>query len=306
MKATRKTPRYLFRCWNDRGRQGQYKRDSRGYDILSGGHAGLKSTKAITPLAFHNGLSRNHIIYDLSRHELYTQVRRHLNGHVFETQPSPWAASLDVALEFARGRYEDCHISILDTLALKAQGVTVVHVPSLQFLEAGRRPLDLVTGIDWEYLAHGVIAGDCHRALPTAEFKRAFQCIGVPMRCDRKHRPPVPITAEEVAVARAVAEKYGHRFVVPMTLAILCRRDRAVVDWRTHEIPKTDLRTVAKGLRGCQIPETLCSDASVLTDIVYTTGYPQIEQMIRLLRAFGPPPWERCQRPEPVQTSVVV
>lgn len=37
----------------------------------------------------------------------------------------------------------------------------------------------------------------------------------------------------------------------------------------------------------CQIPDSLNKDASVMSDIVWVDGYPEIEQTIRMLRALA-------------------
>lgn len=258
-EATRRTPRYLFRCWNNS-------------DIFpSGGHKDLNTVDAITPLAFKKGKGSSSI-YDLRRDTLAEMVAAHLGGLGMETHLSSWAASLRVAMQFARGSPEDCYISVLDTKLLRNRNA-VLHVPTLSFLSYGSY------GFDEEYLAHGVIEGSAYRTAPLQAFEYPRYWTTDPSTDGISQ-----ITADEVSKARQVGEMFGGSFIVPVTVAILCQKGRSTDYWRSGCIP--ELQTVATGLSGCEIPKELCADATILTDIVYTLHYPDVEQMIRLLRAL--------------------
>ncbi|KAK5127996.1 hypothetical protein LTR85_005113 [Meristemomyces frigidus] len=268
-KARERTPRYLFRCWNNA-------------DFPSGGHEDLNTTAAITPLAFSSyGSGGDPSIYHLSRKALGDMVASHLHGENVATQFSSWAASLQTAFTFDSGLPGNCYVSIIDTKRLPNN--VILHVPSMDFL------LGESSACDHEYLAHGVISGPAHKAVPLWAFIEVaphFYGTGIP----RSHFPgPAPIGSyssiywEEVADARWVGDMYGGSFVVPVTIAILCQQQRHGKFWRGSA---PDLDIVALALADCEIPAELCQDATVLTDIVYTFGFGDVEQMIRLLRAL--------------------
>jgi hypothetical protein len=117
--AQNKVPRYLFRAWcNHPG-------------CPSGGRVALNSTRAITPLAFHDrSADLDKSIFDLSQTELQVMTWLHLNGRdVVATEFSSWASSLNVAFEFAEEHLDgNCHISINDTRVIPSRNVAV-HVP---------------------------------------------------------------------------------------------------------------------------------------------------------------------------------
>ncbi|KAI6856197.1 hypothetical protein KC323_g7990 [Hortaea werneckii] len=263
-EALKRTPRYLFRYWNNT-------------DILSGGHKGLNTVDAITPLAFFRGKeSRN--IYDLTRQELGKMVNSHLTGGNVLTELSSWASSLEICFRMARGNRAYGYISIIDTKLLSSN--TIMHVPSLQFLSQD------FTKYGHEYLAHGVINGPAHRAVPANELRKVLDILNAPhsWRYSTLIQPSVPTrtTAEKVAVAREVGKLYGDRFVVPVAVALLTyfefgksQSDPGIV---------RDLPTIIEGLRGYKIPRRLCADASILTEIVYVKGYERVDRMIKVLR----------------------
>ena len=276
------TPRYLFRAWNNT-------------DSFSGGFKGLNTQQAITPLAYardqeapgrrelRSGWTGYGSIYSMTRDQLINMALRHLRtdrSRNFETQFSSWAASLLVAIGFGkeRGPPENVYISIIDTKMLSKRNV-ILHVPAL-------KPLSGVFDA-WhhEYLAHGVIQGAAHKAVPLT----AFHGFDIPSKWSKMF-PANPralfpsIKLEDVLHARKVAELYGGRFVMAVTVALLCVQQRHYNFWQDAEID--DLAAVVDGLAGCLPSKHWCSDATILTDTVYTIGYGPVAQMTRMLRAL--------------------
>lgn len=271
MDARRKTPRFLFRSW-----------DNSRYP--SGGHHGLNTPAAITPLAFKkNTVPADTTIFDLNSSELQDMTSAHLTGKYHpQTQFSSWASSLQVAFHFVRAG-ADCYISVIDAQQLAEKNV-ILHVPLMKFLG----PL---YGYDHEYLAHGIIEGSAHKAVPL----KAFNDIGVGLSRAWKtnitpRRSCVPnafpeITVAELRAAMKVAKRYGDDFVVAVALAILCQKQRDGDLWRCGNIK--ELNMIALGLKDYKIPEDWCQELSILTDIVYTrNGYGDVEQMVHLLRSL--------------------
>ena len=279
LASQRKTPRFLFRGWCN----------SKWHP--SGGDQRLNTKTAITPRAFLlKELPDEQTIYDLSFAELHVQALSHLQTQNFSTQLSSWASSLKVALFFGAkpGRFicDDCHISIIDTALIGNQNV-FLYVPSLEWLSAFCRTYR------WEYLAHGVIKGPAHKAIPLKYF---INIGGLPERIFGGLSPAVvasprrlvssnpAITAQELQGALRVAEAYGGDFVVPVTVAILCQQTRDDELWRSGSIP--GLSMVADALKDHNIPQDWCTNADILTDVVDSGGYGDVDQMIRLLRAL--------------------
>ena len=180
----------------------------------------------------------------------------------------------------------DCHISIVDTTLIGNQNV-FVYVPSLVWLHAD-------CGIyKWEYLAHGIIKGSSHKAMPVKHFlnvggipKSIFSGLSpAVVASPRRHINSNPtITEQELRGAMTVAEAYGGDFVVPVTVAILCQQTRDHELWRSGNIP--GLSMVADALKDHNIPEDWCANADILTDVVDSGGYGDVDQMVRLLRAL--------------------
>ncbi|EME86938.1 uncharacterized protein MYCFIDRAFT_194851 [Pseudocercospora fijiensis CIRAD86] len=264
LKAQKYTPRYLFRGWNN------------GYRP-SGGHRGLNTVDAITPLAYlKDREAGTSSIYNLSRDQLRTMCFRHLGSDrtaSFKTELSSWASSLRVAMLYSRGQ-PDSYISIIDTRALQEQNI-IVHVPQLGFL--------LFPGSDGiyypeEYLAHGVIEGSAHKAVPLEAFTKIGICQTSPW-LGISH-----ITAQEIIYAKTVADQYGPRFGTAVLIAILCTAERSSDLWKSGIAPR-DLTLIASAISAYKVPQRLCADDTILKDLVYTKGFSDVEQMIRLLRA---------------------
>ena len=141
-----------------------------------------------------------------------------------ETEFSSWAASPSFVVDYGQRLVEDpsrsnahgilgnVHISIIDTHQLWETN-QIFYVPKLDCFEYSG-PWEVCPE---EYLAHGVITGPGHRALPLASFSPTFCNIGgytcLP--------DTVPFDDSVVNAARALARKYGSTFELPMTLACL-------------------------------------------------------------------------------------
>ncbi|KAF7196952.1 hypothetical protein HII31_01870 [Pseudocercospora fuligena] len=270
LNAQKYTPRYLFRGWSNE----------------SGGHEGLSTVDAITPLAYlkdREGGASN--IYDLTRDQLRDMCTGHLSGFPIETQLSSWASSLQVALYFTYNS-PGTYISIIDTRSLQDHNI-IVHVPRL--VSSGLLDPHGNT-YPHEYLAHGVIDGPAHKAVPVS----AFASIGIrnegnwtsPMRqlSEASWTLERQMTAKMVKDAKTVADQYGSSFGTAVLIAIICEKQRSPDLWRSG-VGSHDLALVTSAISDYKVPQRLCADDTILKDIVYTENYGDVEQMIRLLRA---------------------
>lgn len=219
--AQKRTPRYLFRAWNDT-------------DHLSGGFKGLNSIIAITPRAYlHNKSKAAASIYDLEANKLRNMCSTHLQTSKrssFYSELSSWASSIQVAYSFAKGSPRNCHISIIDTRELADHNV-ILHVPSLNFLLGS-------SAYDHEYLAHGVITGPALKAVPLQAFLNAGISFTfghrIPMYLGT-HSLVAQITPAETQAARQVADLYGHKFAAAVFVAILTLKQRSPDFWRSEK-----------------------------------------------------------------------
>lgn len=274
--AAKLTPRYLFRAWTN-------------VPPPSGGSIGLNTTEAITPRAFFpKNRGRGKRIYDLTRKELREMCLRHLKTEPFDTEFSSWASSLQVAISFAyRTPANRYYISIIDTTELKEN--PIYHVPLLvNILGAKRFPYSY----PHEYLAHGVISGEAHKAIPMQHLME----IGIPNYVGM--RTPMPlctakqwarqneITLREYDDAQRVAKLYGTKFGTAVMIAILTLKQRDGMLWRngTNDVEHRINEYLVDA--GFDIPGDFCADATILTDKVYIKDYGCVEQMIRMLRAI--------------------
>lgn len=81
---------------------------------------------------------------------------------------------------------------------------------------------------------------------------------------------------------------------MPITVALICVKRRSPKIWQDGWDRRVEV--VAAGLEDLTIPQVWCQDASILTDVVYTEKYPEIELMIRTLRALVDYRYERGAR----------
>jgi hypothetical protein len=207
----------------------------------------------------------------------------------FSTQFSSWASSLKVVIYVCKRPYREickhCHISMVDSTLMSTQNV-FVYVPSLEWLAVGCK------GYKHEYLAHGVIEGGAPKAVPL----KVVVGARIPESSYRGLSPAVvtspsrhiefypAITEQELRNALSVAELYGGDFVVPVAVVILCQKTRDIDLWRKGNIP--DLSIVAEALSDYNVPLDWCRTANILTDVVDSGGYGDVDQMILLLRAL--------------------
>ena len=142
-----RVPRYLFRGWSE----------------MSGGNENCNSTRAIIPGAFWDIHAPTHeSVYDMSTDLFKTMVLGHLRDLTnVPTEFSSWAASISVAMRFCPCPYSS-FISIIDTEKL-GEKVEIFYAPDLSVLFKGTNYLG-------EYLAHGIIDGEYHRAVSIRAF----------------------------------------------------------------------------------------------------------------------------------------
>lgn len=270
IEAQRHTPRYLFRGW-------------RHGSSPSGGLAKLNTPDGIVPRAFLDDIDSTKTIYDLTLAELRATCYLHLawkSPMGYATEFSSWAASLEVAARFANMGKTSAFISVIDTKELSN---AIIHVPQLEPLlkNFGQK--------SWEYLAHGVIRGSSHKAIPL----QAMININAPIFSKTSMRLytavqwssiKAPISMQDIVNARSVGRLYGRKFGAAVMLAIICMKQRDRTLWRDGTNGVDQL--LEENMSEFDIPAELCADGSILTDIVYTTNWGEVEQMIRMLRAI--------------------
>lgn len=273
-------PRYLFRAWNNT--LGEAPR-------VSGGHVGLNTQEAITPLAFFEGAGHSSV-YNMSRRIFTNMVLSHLrtSSHM-STEFSSWASSLALVMGFlARGASSitghGIHIGVIDTKQLWDSNA-IYFVPDLDFLSPGRMACYI-----HQYLAHGVISGLAHRALPREVLMEGLgpHSLSLELSYPRIHAEgrgnTVGISPEEMRRAKQVGNRYGGEFTLPMCLAYLCRKKRDLMLFR-NGVP--DLEVIAHGVADLlPIPQAWETDAALKPDAKYIEGFGDLEQLYRLIRAL--------------------
>ena len=97
----------------------------------------------------------------------------------------------------------------------------------------------------------------------------------------------IPSNKEEVKMSRKVGKCFGIPFALPMTLAGICLVKRNP-DWFLNGVSDEVLGVVLSGTKALEIPPECSTDDSILTDMAcnYTKAYPEVGQMIRLMRAL--------------------
>jgi hypothetical protein len=277
-EARKHTPRILFRAWTNDPKN------------PSGGFQGLNTPDAITPRAFlHNRVATTKTVYDLPRAELRDMCQAHLGKTrrppVFYTELSSWAASLAVALDFGFRRFSSSvFISVIDTTELPQN--VIIHVPFLHPIlgENGSQ-------YPWEYLAHGIICGSALKAvrlqdilnIGTIDYPTPWRLNGMKACFTSQHSHP-PISEEEITAAKIAGQMYGHKFGAVVTLAILCLRKRDCNFWQGGT--KGQEEVLEASLSGFDIPTSWRADLTIMRDVVNVTGFGEVEQMIRMLRAI--------------------
>lgn len=137
---------------------------------------------------------------------------------------------------------ESVYISIIDTYKL-GSGVQIFFVPELDFLKPGEM------NYYHEYLAHGIIEGSGYKAMPITTFLKAgVQVDSLPaldLDAGLEHSGLQAITTKDIEIAKSVGKKYGKRFELAMTLAIVCLRLRDTSLFRNGVL---QLESMAEGL----------------------------------------------------------
>ena len=254
-----RVPRYLFRGWSE----------------ASGGNEKCNSTTAISPGAFIHGPTHESV-YDMSTDVFNTMVLNHLQGDMdVPTEFSTWAASISFAMGFCYSPYSS-FISIIDTKKL-GKKVEIFYAPDLSVC---------CPGTDWpgEYLAHGIIDGEYHRAVSF----RAFTDLKISLLT-------MPSLASDISgnlrpttrsVYRRIGEQYGPRFSIVVALAIIAffmasRRPP------TLSLSPRDRNIIEEELGDLSVPETWYNDDSIMKDIVADFDRPEVKQLTELLRHFA-------------------
>lgn len=107
-----------------------------------------------------------------------------------------------------------------------------------------------------------------------------------PNRLNLLNHAVAQITPAQVCAARRVAEAYGGQFSAAVFVAILTLERRSRNFWRSESELNKAVPLFVGAMKHFWIPGELCGDATILTDIVYTKGYENVEQMIKMLRAL--------------------
>ena len=277
-----RVPRYLFRAWNNE--PGTARR-------ISGGFKGLNTVEAITPLYFFRGGVRKSV-YDLTREQFTVMALDHLEGlKDGATELSSWGASLSVVInviaqdKLGAGRnstsLDSVHISIIDTEALWDSN-QIFWVPSLDFLSPG--------SMDYahEYLAHGVITGPAHCAVPFRVFWRAKPGLSLSFECpmyagEREGEAIEEITSKVMEEARRIGDQYSDEFTLPVTLAVVCAKKR---DMHLFQTEIKALEVVKQGLADLPIPQKWSHDAAIRPGAYHAVRFGDVEQFCRLMYAL--------------------
>lgn len=203
----------------------------------------------------------------------------------FQTEFSSWASSFGVAFHYFgsqkqhRGADDSTiYLSIIDTQALWDRNA-IFYAPHLAFLNPETR------NYNHEYLAHGVIYGPAHKAMPLKVFKDAgvhcrLACtpnIRLPILTDDDD-PPISITPVSMERGRAIGDKYGGMFALPMCLAVVCRIKRDADLFRKGV---ENLDVILRGIRDLAIPQYWSLDRVLRLDAHFVRGYGDVEQMYR-------------------------
>lgn len=190
----REVPRFLFRYWSP----------------SSGGGAKLNTVKAITPLAFLNTQNLPSF-YQMPQSKIGQIAHMHLiGGFSNQTVFSSWSQSIRIAWGMGKHR-SDSYISILDTHKLPDQNV-ILHTAHTAQLFGTSTYLE-------EFLAFGVISGDCYKAVPLQEF-RQYMTTMVALSA-----PGITITPVEKKINEAIriAKIYGPAFAVVVATYLLAQ-----------------------------------------------------------------------------------
>ena len=254
-----RVPRYLFRGWSEK----------------SGGNEKCNSTTAITPAAFIQG-SGHESICDMSTELFKKMVLSHLQGRRdVPTELSSWTASISFAMRWCLNPHSS-FISIIDTKKL-GEKVEIVYAPDLNSFVKG------TTDYEGEYLAHGIIDGECHRAVPF----RAFTDLEISLQTMPLLAPEISghlrNTKRFVHTCRRIGEQYG----IVAALAIIAFF-MAIRGPPTLYVSQQERNIIEEELGDLHVPEKWYNDDSIMKDfIVADFDQPEVKEFIELLRLFA-------------------
>lgn len=231
-----------------------------------------------------------------------------INAHLrVQKQPlsefSSWG-SLSVAITFLfkckREHRAEARIAIIDTRKFPGRGIYHVR----DFHAAGWAN----STYSWEYLIHGSIQGGPHSGYSSALWSDLVQAgipsLISPQGLELEHLPSLlprnrtipPLTTNEVETAIKVAIVFGRDSVVPVVAAVLSHVHRS---WQRVDSPqaRTETKMIGRavfnyqdtgvtGYKNMEVDDYTRTPA-IMTDIVYTTRYVEIHQMINLLRLLS-------------------
>ena len=257
-----RVPRYLFRGWSK----------------CSEGYMKYKSTKAITPRAFfHHPTHKS--VHDMNTEVCKDMVLNHLqNLKDHPTEFSSWAASISLAMRFCRQPPHSSFISIIDTKKLKDK-IEIFYTPDLS-LFCGK------TNYAGEYLAHGVIEGDYHRAVSYC----TFTDLGVspPRMPSLAHAASgyVQPLRNFVHVCRRIGEQYRARFLLPVALSIVSlfitsRKQSCTLSLLKDNALLWDI--IEEVLGDLRMPGDWFNDNPMMKNVVADLNHPEVKQFIELL-----------------------
>lgn len=245
------------------------------------------------------------------------------NGHLCgqhmtpPTEFSSWAASLSVAITVysSWGHVNDGYLAIVDTSMLPAEA-TVWHVPTLHSAGLVGSPYD------HEYLIHGCVEGIAYTCVSFEELKnRGLSqelinpnplwmpgCLShIDVSCDDAHELKGPsgqayrlISRKEARAAKQVALCHAERFAKCFDCHVSQRDDFTLIlftgllarrAWSTLDFKDGDVDTILSVLLEepqISAPSDWSSAKWIHTDCVFTSRYPDLRRMIRLLRMLVP------------------
>jgi hypothetical protein len=261
------------------------------WDAKSGGNSKLNTPCVITPHAF--AFSQGHTsIYDMTRSELVQMISSHLAGTKdIRTEFSSWSHSPYFAFYYAHQRSPsgNVHVAIIDTEEL-AKINPAFHVPVLgKILGKGY-------SYEEEYLVHGVIKGQYHKAVAYRELCDLGLLKQLP-GLDKRHIDPfntVSIrafpgeeanhTTDELHQLRKIALTYGDCFSLPMAIVLFCCKKRPGY-W--SKLSTSDLETIIKVLGGWnEIPLDWASSRSLFSKSIYPANWDANQQVQNLMHAL--------------------
>ncbi|KAE9993767.1 hypothetical protein EG327_003529 [Venturia inaequalis] len=234
------------------------------------------------------------------------------------TEWSSWTASLLLALRYAYYKHVkkggEAYIAIIKTKVLSSGQQRIYHVPALCSAFEGED----VANYAHEYLVLGVVVGAGFHAVGMQRLidnrLLSIDALGSFLLLYFEKNDAYAFKARERMFARTERRRACH--LLPgsqsKTLALACTREATGVDddnllfmltvaflglrrrfWDNTESPEFEkdqiqiLSDLQAAPNSCFALDFLKEDASVMSDIVWVDGYPEIEQTIRMLRALA-------------------